>query len=100
MSFDISISAKAYKEYYDAYEWYESELPGLGDRFEDSLEKLIAIVAKSPLIFPGKSHGTRECKVDGFPYLIVYKIFSVKKVILIVSIFHTSRNPQKKYKKQ
>ncbi|WP_018629652.1 hypothetical protein [Niabella aurantiaca] len=33
-----------------------------------------------------------------FPYLLIYKIARRKKIVTIVSIFHTSRDPGKKYK--
>lgn len=99
MGFAIQLSAKAYKEYYKAYEWYEERLPGLGDRFEDALERQIDLIANNPLIYANKKVGTRESNVEDFPYLIVYKIIPDKKLILITSIFHTSRNPKRKYRK-
>ncbi|MBD0279158.1 MAG: type II toxin-antitoxin system RelE/ParE family toxin [Flavisolibacter sp.] len=34
-----------------------------------------------------------------FPYLIIYRIHKRKKVIAIVSIFHTRRHPKNKYRK-
>jgi len=32
-----------------------------------------------------------------FPYLLIYKTANRKKVITIISVFHTSRNPKMKY---
>jgi len=100
MSFVIRFYTRAYREYFKAYEWYEGQQLGLGDRFENSIKKLVDIVDEHPLIFPNKKYDTREGKTEDFPYLVVYKIFPRKNLIYIVSIFHTSRNPRKKYRKQ
>ena len=99
MSFSIKFYKKAYREYFAAYEWYEEQSPGLGDRFENEVERLIDNIAKYPLIYPNKKYDCRESKIEDFPYLIVYKMYPAKNIIYIVSIFHTSRNPRKKYRK-
>jgi plasmid stabilization system protein ParE len=72
---------------------------GLGNRFEDALERQIENIAKSPLIYANRKVDTRESKMEDFPYLIVYKIIWIENVILIMSIFHTSRHPQNKYRR-
>jgi hypothetical protein len=41
----------------------------------------------------------REAKIDFFPYLIVFKIKSRQKQLLIAAIHHTKKNPKKKYRK-
>jgi hypothetical protein len=99
MSFVVKFYRKAYREYFEAYEWYEEKQSGLGDRFENSVKKLVDAVDKHPLLFPNKKFETREGKVEDFPYLVVYKVFPDKNLIYITAIFHTSRNPRKKYRK-
>jgi plasmid stabilization system protein ParE len=99
MAFTITISNRAYREYYKAYEWYEEKLLGLGVRFEDALERQIDQIAQSPLVYSNRKFDTRESKIEDFPFLIVYKIVWAENVILITSIFHTSRSPKKKYRK-
>jgi len=100
MGFAVTISNKAYKEYYRAYEWYEEQVPGLGGRFEDALERQIDLITRSPLIYANRKLDTRESKMEDFPFLIVYKINWTENIILITSIFHTSRSPGKKYRRQ
>jgi hypothetical protein len=99
MSFVIKFYRKAYQEYFEAYEWYEERQTGLGSRFENSVKKLVDAIDKNPLIFANKKFDTREGQIEDFPYLVVYKIFPAKNTIYITSIFHTSRNPKKKYRK-
>lgn len=50
-----------------------------------------------PERFPEKKRSFREAKIDVFPYLLIYKIANRKKVITIISVFHTSRNLKMKY---
>lgn len=99
MNFVVEFDIRAETEYSKAIEWYEDQQPGLGSRFEESVQKLIRYIGDTPLIFPNKKYDTREGKIEDFPYLVVYKIFPAKNLIYITSIFHTSRNPKRKYRK-
>lgn len=99
MDFNIEFDPKAEKEYFDAWDWYEGQVVGLGDRFGYALVKQIQSISKNPLAYPSKNTNTRELKVEDFPFLIVYKVFPKKNIIYITSIFHTSRNPKKKHRK-
>jgi hypothetical protein len=97
MNFTIKFYRKAYKEYFEAYAWYEEQQAGLGDRFENSVMHLVNSIDKNSLIFQNRKYDTREGKVHDFPFLVVYKVYPAKNLIYITSIFHTSRNPKKKY---
>ena len=99
MSFVPDFDPEAELNYWDAYEWYAHKSPGLADRFEHSVQAALNLIVKAPLHYPNKKQNYRECKIENFPYLIVYKILSDKNIIYISSIFHTSRNPWKKYHK-
>ena len=99
MSFVLGFDPKAEIEYYDAIDWYNLKLAGLGERFVNAVNYQLASIAQNPLIFQTRHSDFRESKVKDFPYLIVYKIYPVKNVIYILSIFHTSRSPAKKYKR-
>lgn len=99
MNYAVKFVTKAQIELLDAAKWYDKQLAGLGDRFEFSVKIKINSIRKNPLIYPNKESDFRECKVDDFPYLIVYTINSEKKQVIISSIFHTSRWPGKKYGK-
>jgi plasmid stabilization system protein ParE len=95
MSYSIEMSPKAEKEFYEAWEWYESERPGLGERFEKEFFKKIDLIINGPLHYALKK-GLREARTDIFPYLLIYKVSEKKGVILIVSVFHMSRHPKRK----
>lgn len=97
MSFRTEFDPKALKEYLEAWDWYEEQQDGLGDRFGFAVNEQIGKIAVNPLFYPNKKLKTRESKVRKFPFLIVYRIFPEKNTLYIVSIFHTSRSPRKKY---
>ena len=97
MRYDVEFLPKADVEYLEAFIWYEEQLIGLGSRFEASVEGKLNSISNNPLFYPNKNRDLRESKIDGFPYLIVYKIYPKKRLIFVYSIFHTSRRPGKKY---
>ncbi|MDP9079850.1 MAG: type II toxin-antitoxin system RelE/ParE family toxin [Bacteroidota bacterium] len=85
---------KAQKELLDAWEWYEDRQPGLGDAFQRELHRKIKFIIANPLHYPQKGR-YREAIIDVFPYLIVFGIDNSS--IIIISIFHMSRHPKRKY---
>lgn len=99
MAFQLLFHPLADKEFSAAYQWYEGRLEGLGERFAEAVEERLNQIARSPLLHPKKKNNFRAAKAQTFPYLIIYKVYNKKKVILIYAIYHTSRNPRKKYRK-
>jgi len=99
MNFDVSFLPKAEIEYIKAYKWYEEQLEGLGERFSMAVEKQLNKIVKNPYHYPLKKRNCQECKIQLFPYIIVYKVYSDANNIVIISVFHTSRNPKMKYRK-
>ena len=88
-------SPKAQKEIIDAWEWYEDKQQGLGDRFLKEVHNKIKSIAANPLHYPLKGK-YREAQINIFPYLIIFKVDLKNDVVLVVSVFHMSRHPQKK----
>jgi len=97
MSHDFLQLPKARQEILDAWEWYEDKQVGLGDQFVTEVGKKIMFIRNNPFHYPTKGK-YREAQTDTFPFLIIYKINKLQDLIQIVSVFHTSRHPKKKYK--
>lgn len=87
---------KAQLEILDAWEWYEDKQTGLGDRFKNEVARAVQLILKNPLHYPLKGK-FREIKIDVFPYLMIYQVDKRENVIFIISVFHMSRHPKKKY---
>jgi plasmid stabilization system protein ParE len=87
------------QDYHEAYQWYEEQQKGLGEKFIKAVRQTIEQIIVHPEIYGSRTNKKfREIKVDYFPYLIVYKINKQKKIVYIVSIHHTKKHPGKKYR--
>src|ERR1017187_8380584 len=95
--YTIIISSKAQREMTASWQWYEEREEGLGDRLVAAVMQKLNTIAQNPDIFSIKHNPYREAKISIFPFVIVYKIYRRKKLIEAVSVFHTSRNPKRKY---
>lgn len=96
-AFNYEIVLRARNEILEAWQWYEDRKEGLGDRFINQIDLKIKQIIQAPERYPKKKKYFRETKIDVFPYLLIYKIAKRKKVVIIISLFHMSRNPKIKY---
>lgn len=96
-SFTSTLSYRAQKEITQAWSWYEERQQGLGDRFVKEIIARIHKIEQSPDRYPTRHRYYKETPVSVFPFLIIYRINKRKRTVRIVSIFHTSLNPRKKY---
>ena len=97
--FSIIFHPEADKEYAEAMIWYAEQKMGLEKRFELSVETIINKIQDFPGLFKYTRKPYREASVVLFPYTIVYKMNKRKQTIYIVAVYHSSRNPRKKYRK-
>lgn len=100
MNYRVIFHPIADAEYSAAYQWYDDKKKGLGKQFENVVENQLGKILSRPLLYPKKRGMHREANLEGFPYLIVYKVYSKEQIIFVSAFFHTSRNPKKKYKKK
>ncbi len=99
MRYSLILIEQAHEEYIEAYKWYEIKQIGLGERFMKCVEERISQIKEHPEYFGKRYSIYREAKVRDFPYMIVYEVHKRKKIILVNSIYHSKRNPLKKYRK-
>lgn len=97
-SYSIIVSSRAQKELAESWNWYEDRLPGLGDKFVNEVLKCTRQIEENPDRFPTKYKSYKEAQVKTFPFLVIYRITRKTSSIRVVSVFHTARNPKKKYK--
>ena len=94
----VIISSRAQKELSEAWAWYEDRLVGLGDRFLNEVIDRLRQIELNPDRFPTRFKSYKEAPVPTFPFLLIYRISKKSNLIRVVSVFHTSRNPKKKYR--
>jgi plasmid stabilization system protein ParE len=100
MIFPIVLHEAAHHEFMAALEWYEQKQVGLGNAFMLCVEKRLQQIASHPTFYSRKQHiKFREVRIERFPYTIVYDYQPRKKQIVVLAIYHSKRNPRKKYRK-
>ncbi len=98
--YSIDLHPDVELDYENAYHWYEIQQSGLGERLLTNVRAKLKMISESPATYGIKNKkGYREAKVDDFPYLIVYKVYPLKKIVFISAISHEKLNPVKKYRK-
>ena len=74
-----------------AYQWYESERPGLGRQFLDQLEAAYDRIAQDPVGYQDLESGIRRVLLRRFPYAVYFAVES--DVVVVLAVLHVSRNP-------
>jgi plasmid stabilization system protein ParE len=82
----------ALSELAEAAEYYEERVQGLGGDFLMELDAAIDRILRFPDAWGRLSEDYRHCSLRRFPYAIIYARDSDQE-ILVVSIFHQSREP-------
>jgi len=75
-----------------AAEFYEERVAGLGADFLDEVDAAIDRILQFSEAWGRLGRNYRRCSLRRFPYLIIY-IIEPTRDILIVSVFHQSREP-------
>lgn len=81
----------------DAFDWYEEQLPGLGDRFISELEKCFQKLERQPLLYAKIRKNFRQILFSDFPYVLVFEI--IKTDVVVYAVFHTKQSLRKKFRK-
>jgi len=98
MQIDFFFSATARKEIRKSFDWYDERSEEAGDRFLEAIDNAVIAISKNPETYQNRKGNTREFVIDVFPFVIVYRFSKKENLIFILHVFHTSRNPKRKYK--
>lgn len=91
MSTPVILRRLAQAEFDDAADWYEQRQTGRGGLFTAAVSRVLAEIAANPDLFPEVHGDVREALVPGYPFAIYYQIEPAR--ILVLAVFHTSRDP-------
>lgn len=89
---------KASLQFEEAYSWYEEKREGLGEEFASEVDIKLSKIVNGPYHYKKISPTLHEAVIDRFPFVILFNVKEKQKKIVIAAIFHTSRNPKKKYR--
>jgi toxin ParE2 len=87
----IRLLKPAQLELDEAFDFYESQNPGLGFYFIEEFEKASKRIELFPEAWHPFSYNTRRCLLNRFPYAIVYTVDDHE--IVFVAIYHLHRKP-------
>ena len=91
MSLPVRLLPEAKAEFDAAADWYEQKRPGLGADFVARVGEALARIAVNPRLHHKVYHDVRKAVVKKFPYVVIYQEEPAE--VLVISVFHTSRNP-------
>ena len=74
-----------------AFDWYEAQQSGLGEKFVAEIERVISRIAAQPLSGPVVHEDVRRLLPKRFPYAVLYVIS--EDHISIIAVLHQSRDP-------
>lgn len=75
----------------EAARFYDERQPGLGLRFILAAEEAIRRAQAHPLGFPLVEEGCRRCRLERFPYGIVYR--ATDESLHVLAVMHLRREP-------
>lgn len=91
MSHQLVFLQEARDEFDTAADFYEGRQTGLGVRLTLAVNATLERIANNPKLHAVVLEDVRKAVVRGFPYCIYYREDSDNVVVL--SVFHTSRDP-------
>jgi len=74
----------------EAAEWYETQHPGLGQRFVSAVQSADKLLLANPLHYSVRFADVRRLNLTDFPYAIFF--FLHDDMIVVLAVLHTRRD--------
>jgi toxin ParE1/3/4 len=88
----LELYDEALAEMAGTIEYYNEQREGLGAEFREAVEAVLDNIQHRPFSYPViAASNVRRVLTNRFPFAIIYRVEN--DMIVIVSVFHTSRNP-------
>ena len=97
MTFTYVLRPQAQNEYEDSFLWYLGRSIPTAENFINHLENTFDLLCENPFLGKCIYRNVYELMVKKFPFNVVYFIEEANNQIVVVSIFHDKRNPEKKF---
>ena len=93
MLYKLLIAPAAFIDTKDAYDYYEKQQQGLGERFLKFVDDSYTKLSNTPhnYGFINNNKDLRDLRIKNFPFVIIFQIFQDK--VLVLRVFNTNRNP-------
>ena len=90
------LSIQAEHELEEAFNYYDLISTKIGDKFLNQINECIESILLNPETYKLEFDVYRQAVVKKFPFVIIYT--KINFIIFISAIFHTSKNPAKKFR--
>ena len=90
---EVKLHPKAEEDLYEALEHYAKIDINLKEKFIYCLDLTFDKILKFPNLYQYETQTTQKVLMNKFPYIVIYEQY--QDIIMILAIFHTSRNPIK-----
>ena len=87
----VQFLAPARAEFRDAIAFYNAQRAGLGYDFSAEIKKAIQRIMEYPEAWSLISKRARRCRVNRFPFGVIYQVR--EDTLLIVAVMHLHREP-------
>ena len=77
----------------EAASWYNTKQQNLGRRFTAEIRRKVNYIKQSPFSTATRYHDIKTAVLDTFPFMIHYSIDDNQKLVIILAVLHTSRDP-------
>jgi plasmid stabilization system protein ParE len=82
---------------YEAYSWYETQSPGLGTAFLDSIQMALQAIRENPRRFPvlldDPTMPVRRALTGKFPYGVYFTLLESDMSVNVIACMHAKREP-------
>ena len=86
----IKLLPEAQNDLNEALEYYSNIDSKLKNKFINDLDATFNKILKFPNLYPFETKTSQKILMQNFPYIILYEKY--KDIIMILAIFHTSRD--------
>ena len=98
MAYTISFRKRAAKEYLNTLSWYKERSLQAADNFVLAVSETLNKIEDQPDRFRKTYKNYHEAKIKKYPFSIVYFIDEKKQIIIVTTLFHQKRNPERKFR--
>jgi toxin ParE1/3/4 len=91
MSLPVVVEDVAQAEFDEAFDWYNARDAAKAVEFAEAVLAVFTRIAAHPRAHAVVYKGVRKAVVLGFSYCVYY--FAEPQQVVVISVFHTSRDP-------
>ena len=87
----VDLLPLARQEFDASFDWYAERSAIAAERFTQAVDAAFGMIAAHPERFAAVSPNHRGCRVERFPFRVIYRVETDR--ILVVAIAHAKRRP-------